>query len=121
LSPGQKKLKKAKTTEVGIEENWGFTREREKNDPKGSRRIQGLLEDIRLLKSDETNPNKMTSKQKEQVWKSLQKHGWIYPVVTDLKGVFGDGEQRVQVCRDHGEFFAPVLRGYLSRILRGDF
>ena len=83
---------------------------------------KGLLEDIRLLKSDEANPNKMTNKQKEQVWKSLQKHGWIYPIVTDLKGVFGDGEQRVQVCKDHDEFFAPVLRLALSdsqrRLLR---
>jgi len=35
---------------------------------------KGLLEDIRQLKSDEANRNKMTNKQKEQVWKSLQKH-----------------------------------------------
>ena len=81
-----------------------------------------LLEDIRLLKSDDQNPNKMTNKQKEETWKSLQRHGWIYPIVTDMNGVFSDGEQRVQVCNDHGEFFAPVLRLKLSdgqrRILR---
>jgi hypothetical protein len=81
-----------------------------------------LLEDIRNLQSDSNNPNKMTNKQKAEVWKSLQKHGWIYPVVTDLQGVFSDGEQRVQVCKDHGEFFAPVLRLSLSdpqrRLLR---
>ena len=82
----------------------------------------GLIEDIRLLKSDDCNPNKMTNKQKEQVWLSLQKHGWVYPVVTDLNGVFSDGEQRVQVCKDHGEYFAPVLRLMLTdsqrRLLR---
>ena len=82
----------------------------------------GLLEDIRLLKSDECNPNKMSIKQKERVWHSLQKHGWIYPIVTDQNGVFSDGEQRVQVCKDHGEFFAPVLRLTLTdsqrRLLR---
>ena len=81
-----------------------------------------LLEDIRLLKSDDSNPNKMTNKQKTETWKSLQKHGWIYPIVTDLQGVFSDGEQRVQVCKDHEEFFAPVLRLSLSdpqrRLLR---
>ena len=33
-----------------------------------------LLEDIRQLRSDETNPNKMTNKQKAEVWRSLQKH-----------------------------------------------
>lgn len=82
----------------------------------------GLLEDIRLLKSDECNPNKMTNKQKERVWVSLQKHGWIYPIVTDQNGVFSDGEQRVQVCKEHSEYFAPVLRLTLSdaqrRLLR---
>lgn len=82
----------------------------------------GLLEDIRLLKSDECNPNKMTNKQKERVWHSLQRHGWIYPIVTDQNGIFSDGEQRVQVCKDHGEYFAPVLRLTLSdaqrRLLR---
>ena len=30
-----------------------------------------LLEDIRLLKSDEQNPNRMTIKQLEEVWRSL--------------------------------------------------
>lgn len=81
-----------------------------------------LLEDIRLLKSDDCNPNKMTNKQKERVWGSLQRHGWIYPIVTDLNGVFSDGEQRVSVCKDHCEYFAPVLRLTLSdaqrRLLR---
>jgi integrase len=81
-----------------------------------------LVEDIRLLKSDEQNPNKMTIKQKEQTWKSLQEDGWAYPIVTDLNGVLADGEQRAEVCKDHGEFFAPVLRLELSdadrRILR---
>ena len=64
----------------------------------------------------------MSTKQKGEVWRSLQKHGWIYPIVTDQEGVFSDGEQRVQVCKEHNEFFAPVLRLTLSdaqrRILR---
>ena len=84
--------------------------------------IRGCLKIFGLLKSDECNPNKMTNKQKERVWQSLQKHGWIYPIVTDLNGVFSDGEQRVQVCKDHTEFFAPVLRLTLTdaqrRLLR---
>jgi hypothetical protein len=77
-----------------------------------------LVEDIRLLKSDESNPNRMSLKQQEQVWSSLKKHGWIYPIVTDLQGVFSDGEQRVDVCKSHGEFFAPVLRLSLSDVQR---
>jgi hypothetical protein len=79
---------------------------------------KGLLEDIRLLKSDETNPNRMTNKQKAEVWKSLKKHGWIYPIVTDQQGTFSDGEQRVQVCIEHEEFNAPVLRLQLTDVGR---
>jgi len=82
----------------------------------------GLLEDIRLLKSDECNPNKMSNKQKERVWHSLKADGWVYPIVTDMNGIFADGEQRVQTCKDHSEFFAPVLRLTLNdaqrRLLR---
>ncbi len=81
-----------------------------------------LLEDIRLLKSDEQNPNRTTVKQREQIWKSLQKYGWTYPIICNRDGVFADGEQRADVLREHGEFFAPVLRLAVSdvdrRILR---
>ena len=69
-----------------------------------------LLEDIRLLQSDSCNPNVTTLRQQEQIWISLQKYGWAYPIVTNKDGVFLDGEQRVKVCLDHGEFYAPVLR-----------
>ena len=77
-----------------------------------------LVEDLRLLRSDENNPNKMTIKQKDQVWDSLQKYGWTYPIITNKDGVFADGEQRAEVCRSHGEFFAPVLRLPVSDVDR---
>ncbi len=69
-----------------------------------------LLEDLRHLKSDENNPNRTTLRQQEQIWRSLQKYGWAYPIITNKDGVYADGEQRAQVCLAHGEFFAPVLR-----------
>jgi hypothetical protein len=69
-----------------------------------------LLEDIRLLSGDQQNPNRTTIKQQEQIWKSLQKYGWAYPIITNKEGVYADGEQRAQVCLEHGEFYAPVLR-----------
>ena len=69
-----------------------------------------LLEDIRLLESDQNNPNRMTVKQLEETWRSLQKYGWTYPIVTNKEGVFADGEQRAEVCKQHNEFYAPVLR-----------
>lgn len=69
-----------------------------------------LIEDLRLLKSDEQNPNTTTLRQQEQIWQSLQKYGWTYPIITNKDGVYADGEQRAQVCIQHNEYFAPVLR-----------
>jgi hypothetical protein len=69
-----------------------------------------LLEDIRLLSTDQQNPNRTTIRQQEQIWMSLQKYGWAYPIITNKEGVFADGEQRAEVCKNHGEFYAPVLR-----------
>ena len=71
---------------------------------------KGILEDLRDLKRDDQNPNKMTDKQKESTWQSLTKYGWIYPIITNKDGLLTDGEQRVDVCLEHGEFFGPVLR-----------
>lgn len=69
-----------------------------------------MLEDIRLLQSDEQNPNRITIKQQDQIWSSLQKYGWTHPIITNKEGVYADGEQRAEVCKRHNEFFAPVLR-----------
>ena len=69
-----------------------------------------LLEDIRLLTADQNNPNRTTLRQQEQIWHSLQKYGWAYPIIANKDGVYVDGEQRAEVCKQHGEFFAPVLR-----------
>jgi hypothetical protein len=77
-----------------------------------------LLEDIRLLTADQNNPNRTTLKQQEQIWRSLQKYGWAYPIITNKDGVYADGEQRAEVCKHHGEFFAPVLRLPVSDVDR---
>jgi hypothetical protein len=69
-----------------------------------------LIEDIRLLSADQNNPNVTTLKQQDQIWRSLQKYGWAYPIITNKEGVYADGETRAEVCKKHGEFFAPVLR-----------
>jgi hypothetical protein len=71
---------------------------------------RSIVEDLRLLQRDGQNPNKMTAKQKESVWQSLTDFGWIYPIVTNKDGMLTDGEQRVDVCLEHREFFGPVLR-----------
>ena len=77
-----------------------------------------LLEDIRLLQKDETNPNVTTLRQQEQIWASLQKYGWTYPILTNKDGVLLDGAQRTDVCIQHSEFFAPVLRLQVSDVDR---
>jgi hypothetical protein len=69
-----------------------------------------LLEDIRLLTSDQNNPNRTTIRQQEQIWSSLLKYGWAYPIITNKDGVYADGEQRAEVCKQHNEFYVPVLR-----------
>jgi ParB-like chromosome segregation protein Spo0J len=69
-----------------------------------------LLEDIRLLVADQNNPNVTTIKQQEQIWRSLQKYGWTYPILTNKDGTLVDGEQRTEICKQHGEYLAPVLR-----------
>jgi hypothetical protein len=69
-----------------------------------------LMEDIRLLQSDQNNPNVTTLRQQEQIWASLQKYGWAYPILTNNDGTYVDGETRGHVCLEHSEFYAPVLR-----------
>ena len=77
-----------------------------------------LLEDLRLLQSDQNNPNVTTINQQDQIWKSLQKYGWTYPIICNKDGVYCDGEQRAMVCLQHDEFCAPVLRLPVSDIDR---
>jgi hypothetical protein len=80
--------------------------------------MKPILEDIRLLRSDGNNPNRMTNKQKEELWKSLEEFGWTDPILTNQDGVYADGEQRISVCIAHGEFWAPVFRMEVSEVQR---
>src|SRR3989337_4066018 len=77
-----------------------------------------LWEDILLLSADKNNPNVTTVKQQEQIWRSLQKYGWAYPIIANKDGVYTDGETRAEICKQHGEFFAPVLRLPVSDVDR---
>lgn len=77
-----------------------------------------MLEDLRNLQTDSCNPNRMSIRQHEQVWASLQKYGWTYPIIVNREGVYCDGEQRAEVCCHHGEYFVPVLRLPVSDVDR---
>lgn len=78
----------------------------------------GMIEDIRGLQSDGSNPNEMTLTQRTGLWNSLTTFGWKYPILTNKDGVFADGEQRHAVCIEHEEFYAPVLRSPFKDIDR---
>lgn len=71
---------------------------------------EGMVEDISLLIADGDNPNRMTKEQHDGTWSSLSEFGWVYPLITDIKGTFSDGEQRQYVALKHKEKYAPVLR-----------
>jgi hypothetical protein len=77
-----------------------------------------MLRNLRLLRHHEANPNSMTIKQKDELWRTLKRYGWIYPIVADKDGVITDGEMRVDVCISHGEYFGPVLHRPLSEVER---
>ncbi len=77
-----------------------------------------IVEDIRLLNADQNNPNVTTLKQQVQIWRSLQKYGWTYPMLTNKDGLLVDGETRTEICKRHGEFFAPVLRSQVTDVDR---
>ena len=90
--------------------------------------FEHLLEDLRELKLDGKNPNKMTQKQLRQTWSSLRSFGWLDVILTNKEGVVADGEQRVMVClnpekrglKKQGppENFGPVLRLPVSEVDR---
>ena len=69
-----------------------------------------LLEDLRLIQKCPDNPNRMGKRAREGLWRSLQKYGWVYPILVDKKGMLGDGEQRLETCLANNEYYAPVLR-----------
>jgi hypothetical protein len=73
------------------------------------------VEEIRMLGN---NPNRTTLKQQVQIWKEPAKVRLGYPIITNKDGVYADGEQRAEVCKQHNEFFVPVLRSPVSDVDR---
>jgi hypothetical protein len=74
--------------------------------------------DIERLKIDNKNPNKMTPDQKAALWRSIQKYGWVYPIITNDDYMIADGEQRYAVSKDHNLKRVPVLRLGLKEVDR---
>lgn len=60
------------------------------------------LVSIDLIKTDETNPNKMETKQFEALKENIKKYGFINPVITNESFVIADGEHRFLAAKELG-------------------
>jgi ParB-like chromosome segregation protein Spo0J len=62
------------------------------------------------LKVDGQNPNRMTKQQHEALKKSIQKYGFIVPIITNKDLLIADGEQRYIIAKDLSMSKVPVIR-----------
>lgn len=65
---------------------------------------------IEKLKVDGDNPNKMTNEQLDALVRSVEKYGFIVPVITNQDLLIVDGEQRLQAAQKAGWKEIPVVR-----------
>jgi DNA modification methylase len=64
---------------------------------------------INELQTDGNNPNKMTEAQHKALQKSIEKYGFIIPIITNKDLVVADGEQRLTVAKKMGLTKVPVI------------
>jgi len=65
---------------------------------------------ISKLSVDGENPNRMTEKQLERLKSSIEKYGFIVPIITNNKYLVADGEQRLTVAKSLGYTHVPVVK-----------
>jgi ParB-like chromosome segregation protein Spo0J len=66
--------------------------------------------DIKKLKTDGQNPNRMSEAQHEALKKSIEKFGFLIPIITNEDYLIADGEQRYEVAKAAGWTTVPVVR-----------
>jgi len=71
---------------------------------------QSELVPISELKVDGENPNRMTSKQLARLKKSVEKYGFIVPIITNKDLLVADGEQRLNIAQTLKMKQVPVIR-----------
>jgi ParB-like chromosome segregation protein Spo0J len=80
------------------------------------------LVDPRELRVDGDNPNKMTEAELQALLKSIQKYGFIKPIITNKDLLISDGEQKLTLALREGWTQVPIIRLPLKdvdrRILR---
>ena len=78
--------------------------------------------EIEKLKTDGNNPNVMTEKELEALKKNIAKFGFNMPIITDMKYLIADGEQKLTAAKEMGLKRVPVLRKEINdterRIIR---
>jgi DNA modification methylase len=65
---------------------------------------------IEQLKVDGDNPNQMTDKQHARLKTSIEKYGFIVPIITNKDLLIADGEQRLTVAQSLQMHQVPVIR-----------
>lgn len=65
---------------------------------------------IEKLKFDNSNPNVMNKKQFEALKKSIEKYGFIIPVITNKDYIVADGEHRIKAAKELNMEKVRVIR-----------
>lgn len=68
------------------------------------------LVDVNRLRVDGENPNRMGAKQIEALKTSIQRWGFIVPIIANRELLVADGEQRLTVARELGMKQVSVIR-----------
>lgn len=71
---------------------------------------QQELVEVGKLRVDGENPNRMTPKQLERLKTSVEKYGFIVPIITNKDLVVADGEQRLTVAKSLNMLKVPTIR-----------
>lgn len=66
--------------------------------------------DINLLIPDENNPNEMSEKEIKQLGKSIDKYGFVYPLVIDQNNKIIDGHHRYNIYKERGFKEVPCIK-----------
>ena len=68
------------------------------------------LVDLQKLRVDGENPNKMSARQFKALKKSVQRWGFIVPIITNKDYLVADGEHRLRAAKDLGMKQVSVVR-----------
>ena len=88
----------------------GHKKQRKRNKPQMISIPPRELIDTNLLKVDGENPNRMTDKQHQRLKTSIEKYGFIVPIITNKDLLVADGEQRLTVAQSLQMRQVPIIR-----------